>query len=57
MKTQKKVSNTVKKNLIVYLYIKKKYLKAEKTFTTKERFQCFYIPVILIDSVYKKDEN
>ena len=24
---------------------------------TKESFQCFYIRVILIDSVYRKDKN
>ena len=28
-----------------------------KKFDRKESFQCFYILVILIDSVYKKDEN
>ena len=40
----------------------KKYLIAKKTFSTKESSQCFYrtvIPaqVILIDLVYRKDEN
>ena len=34
-----------------------KYLEFSKKFNTKESFQCFYIPVILIDSVYRKDEN
>ena len=29
----------------------KKYLKPEKRFNTKESFQCFYIPVILFESV------
>ena len=33
------------------------YLKAEKRFNTKERFQCFYLPVILFDAVYRKDGN
>ena len=33
----------------------KKYLKPEKRFNTKESFHCFYIPVILFDSVYRKD--
>ena len=33
------------------------YLKAEKRFNTKESFQCFYIPLILFDSVYRKDGN
>ena len=49
-----KVCNKIKK-IIVSLYIIKKYLKAEKGFNTKESFQCFYIPVILFDSVYRKD--
>ena len=35
----------------------KKYLKAEKRLNAKENFQCFYIPVILFDSVYRKDGN
>ena len=35
----------------------KKYLKAENRFNTKESFQCFYIPVTLIDLIYRKDEN
>ena len=43
----KKVSNI--KKLIVNIYIKK--------INTKESFECFYILVILIDSVYRKDEN
>ena len=34
-----------------------KDVKAEKRFNTKEIFQCFYIPVILIDLVYRKDGN
>ena len=34
-----------------------KYLKAEKWFNTKESFKCFYTPVILFDSVYRKDGN
>ena len=33
----------------------KKYLKAEKRFNTIESFQLFYTPVILLDSVYRKD--
>ena len=35
------------------LVYNKKYLKIN----TKESFQCFYAPVILIDSIYRKDEN
>ena len=34
-----------------------KYLKAEKKFAAKESFQCFYVAVVLIDSVYRKDEK
>ena len=47
MKIWEKVSNV----------IKSKFLKAKKKFNIKESFQCFYIPVILIDSNYRKDEN
>ena len=57
------VSNIVKK-IIVNLYtIMSKYLKTEGKINTNEGFQCFYasniiqISVILIDSVYRKDEN
>ena len=38
------------------LIYNKKYLKAEKKLNTTESFQCFYIPIILIDSVSRKDE-
>ena len=31
----------------------KKHIKAEERKKDKENFQCFYIPVILIDSVYR----
>ena len=34
-----------------------KTLKADKRFNTKESFPYFYIPVILFDSVYRKDRN
>ena len=37
--------------------MKKKAEKKKKKLNTKESFQCFYIPVILIDSVHRKDEN
>ena len=59
MKICQKVSNIIeiKKHLIVSLYIIKNIQKREKKFTTKESFECFYIPVILIHSVYRKDEN
>ena len=32
-------------------------IKAEKKINTKEGFQCFYSPVIVIDSIYTKYEN
>ena len=35
----------------------KKCLKVEKRFNIKESFKCFYIPIILLDSVYRKDRN
>ena len=48
-----KVSNTrkKKKNVSEITY-NKKYLKPGKRFDMKDGFQCFYIPVILFDSVY-----
>ena len=49
MKIWEKVSNKVTK--------KAEKKKKKKKINTKEIFQCFYIPVILIDSVYRKDEN
>ena len=53
----KKVNNTIKKEINRELIYIKQYLKAEKRFNTKESFQCFYVPVILFDSVYRKDGN
>ena len=35
----------------------KQFIKSENKINTKEGFQYFYIPVILIDSVNIKDEN
>ena len=52
-----KVSNIIKKEFDSNFVYNKKYLKAEKKIYTKENFQCFYKPVVLIDSVYRKDEN
>ena len=46
-----KVSNVVKK------IFNKKYLKAEKRFSTKESLKSFYVQVILFDLVYRKDGN
>ena len=51
-----KVSYLIKKINSELIY-NKKYLKVVKRFNTKESFQCFYIPVILFDSVYRKDGN
>ena len=52
-----KLSNIIIKKINSELIYNKKYLKAEKRFNTKESFQCFYIPVILFDSVYRKDRK
>ena len=51
-----KVSNFIKKINSELVY-NKKYIKRENKINTKESLQCFYIPVMLIDSVYRKDEN
>ena len=61
MEILEKVSNIVKKINSELIY-DKKYIETEKTFNMKESFQCFYekgipVQVILIDSVYRKDEN
>ena len=53
----KKVSNIIKMKINIELIYNKKYLKTEKRFNTEESFQCFYIPVILLDSVYRKEGN
>ena len=49
-----KVSNIIKRKFNSELIYNKKYLKAETRFKAKESFQCFYIPVILFDSVGKR---
>ena len=51
-----KVSNFIKKINSELVY-NKKYIKRENKINTNESLQCFYIPVMLIDSVYRKDEN
>ena len=51
------VCNIIIKRFNSELMYNKKYLKDEKIFNTKESFQCFYIPAILFDSVYRKDGN
>ena len=52
----KNFSYIIKKNNSE-LICHKKYLKAEKRFNTKDSIQCFYVPVILFDSVYRKNGN
>ena len=47
--------NSITKKVNSALIQNKKYLKGEKRCNTKESFQCFYVPVILFDSVYRKD--
>ena len=48
------VGNIIKKINSQLIY-NKKYLKAENKFNTQKNFECFYMPVILIYSVYRKD--
>ena len=50
----KKVGNIIKQINSELIYNKE---KAKKRFNRKKNFQCFYIPVILFDSVYRKDRN
>ena len=45
-----------KKKLLLNLYIVKNISKLQKI-NTKGDFQCLYVPVILTDSVYRRDEN
>ena len=54
MTVWEKVRNTIKANLNSELICNKKYPKTEERFSRKESF---YIPEILFDSVYRKDEN
>ena len=61
MEICKKFSNIIKR-ISSELRYTKKYLVAKKPFNAKESFQCLYrkaipVPVILIDSIYRKDEN
>ena len=61
MATWEKVSNIIKKINSEIIY-SKKYLIAEKTFSTSESFKSFYrivitVLVVLTDSVYTKDEK
>ena len=52
---KKKSAIGSKKNLIVNLYVINVNFRNNKL--PKEGSQCIYLSVILIDSVYRKDEN
>ena len=56
MKILGKVRNIIKNKFNIKLIYSRKYLKIEKI-DTKGGFQCLYTPVILIDSIDRKDEN
>ena len=51
----KKVNKIIIKKCNSEAIYNKKNLKAEKRFNSKKSFQCFYITVILFDSVHRKD--
>ena len=65
MEIFKKVSNIIKNKLIGELIYSKTHQKVEKNnnkktktnkhANTKEDFQCLYAPIILTDSIYRKD--
>ena len=52
MEFLEKVRNSIKNKFNSELIYNKKYLKAEKKF-----FQFLYASLILIDAIYRKDEN
>ena len=52
-----KVSNEIKTNFNIELIYNKFYQKFKKRFNTEKSFQCLYTLVILIDSIYRKNEN
>ena len=54
---QKKVCNIIKPKFNSELIYSKKDLKAEKKLNPERGFQCLYALIILIDSIYRKDEN
>ena len=56
MTVWEKVGNIIEKINSELIY-NKKYLTAKKRSHTQKSFQYFYIPVILFDSVYRKDGN
>ena len=51
------VSNKIRKEFDSEPLLNKNFLKLKKKINTKEGFKCIYIPVILIDSVYRKEKN
>ena len=55
MITWKKACIIIKNKFNSEIIYNKKYLKVEKRLNTKESFWFFYIPVVLFDSVYRKD--
>ena len=57
MEILEKVSNIIINKFNRDLIYSKKYLKAEKIINTKGNFQYLCAPIILIDSIYRKDEN
>ena len=56
MEILEKVSNIIKNEFNSELIYSKKYLQTEKTHT-KASFQCLFASIILIDSIYRKDQN
>ena len=58
MEILEKVRNIMKSKSNSELIYGKKYLKAEKNHThAKGGLQCLHAPLILIDSIYRKEEN
>ena len=57
MEILEKVSNIIKNKLNSELMYSKQHLNAGKNIHVKEGFPCLYAPIILIDSIYRKDEN
>ena len=57
MEILEKVRSIIKNEFNSKYMYSKKYLKVGKKANTKEDFQCLYAPLILIDSIYKKDGN
>ena len=56
MKTFEKVSNIIKNKFNSKLISSQNYLKAENK-NTKGGFQYWFAPIMLIDSVHRKDQN